>query len=394
MAGVKPTNDYNYSLIMPFMIHAFVAQLVTVVTRINTSYRAIELDIPVAWYGLINSGYALLPIFLAVPVGRYLDRGNDTRVVWAGSAIALISNIGFWSWANSGLGLLCFAVVGGIGHLFLMAGHQAMTLRCSGPVSRESVFGTYMVVLSIGQMIGPIYIAGMAGSAKLPPTQTLFTVCLIGAFVALALAFVMRPAPTSEREVSKQEPVPVKEIMQAKGLLVVIIASVMTVTAFDLIVIYLPLLGAERQIDAAIIGWMLTVRALSSIAARLTYPALVRLIGRTMLTLLSMLLGAAGFLILGLTNSIPVMFFAIIVMGMGLGISVTLCLSNVVELAPQNARGTALSLRLTGNRIGQFIIPSLGSVIAAVSGVAGVFFIIAAALTASGISVKAIMKSR
>lgn len=394
MAGMQRSNDYDYSLIIPFMIHAFVAQLVTVVTRVNTSYRAIELDIPVAWYGLINSGYALLPIFLAVPVGRYLDRGNDTRVVWAGSAIALLSNLGLWGWASSGLSLLAFTVVGGIGHLLLMAGHQAMTLRCSGPVSRESVFGTYMVVLSIGQMIGPIYIAWVAGSATLPPTQMLFTVCLFGAVFALGLTFTMRPAPRTDQAASQQIPVPVKDILQTRGLLVVIIASVMTVTAFDLIVIYLPLLGAERQIDAAVIGWMLTVRALSSIAARLAYPALVRLIGRTMLTLISMSLGAAGFLLLGLTDTIPVMFFAIVIMGVGLGISVTLCLSNVVELAPRSARGTALSLRLTGNRIGQFIIPSLGSVVAAVAGVAGVFFIIAVALAASGLSVKAIMKSR
>ena len=86
-------------------------------------------------------------------------------------------------------------------------------------------------------------------------------------------------------------------------------------------------------------------------------------------------------------NQIPAPFWTLV-----LGIAVTLCMSSVVELAPPNARGTALSLRLTGNRIGQFAIPFLSAVLATVTGVAGVFFMIAAALAVSGVSVKATMK--
>lgn len=392
----SPTDQktYDYGLYLPFLLHAFVAQLVTVVTRIDTSYRAIELEVPVVWYGLINSGYALLPIFLAVPVGRYLDRGNDAKVVWAGSAVALLSNIGFWAYADSGLALLIYAVVGGIGHLFLMAGHQAMTLRCSPPHKRESVIGTYMVVLSIGQMLGPIYIAHVSGSAKIPPTHFLYTVALAGAVLAFALSFLLRPASAASRDAKAHAPAPVMDIVRTPGLVTVILASVVTVTAFDLLVIYLPLLGAERHIPASVIGWLFTIRALTSIAARLVYPSLIRIFGRTNLSLITMFAGAAGFIVTGITDSTPVLFAAAVLMGFGLGISVTLAMSNVVELAPLNARGTALSLRLTGNRIGQFIIPSLGSVVAAAAGVAGVFFIIAAALAASGVSVKMKMKSK
>ncbi|MGE3246525.1 MAG: MFS transporter [Beijerinckiaceae bacterium] len=387
-------SDYALPLFIPFLIHAFVAQLATVLTRIDTSYRAIELQVPVVWYGLINSGYALLPIFLAVPVGRYIDKGNDARIVWAGSALALVSNVGFWGLGHSGLNLLLFTVVGGVGHLCLMAGHQSMTLRCSGPKSREGVIGTYMVVLSIGQMIGPIYIAWVAGDSKIPPTQLLFSVALGLAVLAFALGFLLRPSPPMSQEARAQKPVPVMDLVRTRGLVVVIIASVMTVTSFDLLVVYLPLLGAERHIPASTIGWLFTVRALASIAARLVYPSLIRMFGRTNLSLITMLLGASGFVLTGLSQSIPVLYGAAVLMGIGLGISVTLAMSNVVDLAPPSARGTALSLRLTGNRIGQFVIPSLGSLVAAAAGTAGVFLIIAALLAASGISVKTTMKSR
>ncbi len=388
------TSDYNLPLTIPFLIHAFVAQMVTVVTRIDTSYRAIELGIPIVWYGIINAGYALLPIFLAVQVGRYIDRGNDARVVWLGSGISLAANFCFWAWADSGVNILLFTILGGVGHLFLMAGHQALTLRCTGPQSRESIIGTYMVVLSIGQMLAPLWVGWTAGGAKIPPTQHVFSVALAVAIIAFAFSFVLRPAPPLDKAAREQKPVPVMEIVRINGLVVVIVSSVVTVTAFDLIVIYLPLLGAERGISASTIGWLFTVRALSSIGARILYPTLVRLMGRTRLSLVSMMFSAVGFVMTGVTQSVPVMYAAAIIMGVGLGISVTIAMSNVIDLSPLNARGTALSLRLTGNRIGQFLIPSLGSMVAALAGVSGVFLIIALMLAASGVSVQMSMKKR
>ena len=49
-------------------------------------------------------------------------------------------------------------------------------------------------------------------------------------------------------------------------------ASVITVTAFELLVIYLPLLGTERHIDTRDIGLLLAVRSLISISrARSTF---------------------------------------------------------------------------------------------------------------------------
>ena len=387
-------HDYNLGLFVPFLIHAFTCQALTVVTRIDAAYRAIELEIPIVWFGIINAGYALLPIFLAVQVGRYIDKGNDSKVVWAGSGITLLSNFLFWGWATSGFHLMTFTIISGVGHLLLMAGHQAMTLRCSGPKSRESVIGTYMVLLSMGQMLAPIWIAWTAGSAKIPPTQLIFLAAVVMAIIAFAMSFTLRPAPPMDKASRDSKPVAIMELVRIPGLVVVIISSVVTVTAFDLLVIYLPLLGAERDIPAATIGWLFTVRALASVAARVLYPSLVRIMGRTNLALIAMMLSALSFAVMGLTNSIPVMYGASIIMGIGLGISVTLAMSNVIELSPLNARGTALSLRLTGNRIGQFSIPAMGSMMAALAGVSGVFLIIAIMLAASGLSVQMTMKKR
>ena len=67
----------------------------------------------------------------------------------------------------------------------------------------------------------------------------------------------------------------------------------------------------------------------------------------------------------------------------GLGVSATLTLSGVVDLAPPDARAMAMSLRLTGNRLGQMVIPFGASLVATATGSAGVFFILAATLVGS-----------
>jgi hypothetical protein len=60
----------------------------------------------------------------------------------------------------------------------------------------------------------------------------------------------------------------------------------------------------------------------------------------------------------------------------------------VVLIAPHDARATALSLRITGNRLGQVLLPFLGSFLAVVAGAGGVLLVTAATLAASGVAVQ------
>ncbi|MBX9759043.1 MAG: MFS transporter, partial [Beijerinckiaceae bacterium] len=243
-------SDIRYRLLIPFLVHSALFQIVTALTRVTVSYRSIELDLPVAWYGAISSGYALLPIFVALPLGRWIDRGRDAQAIWVGSALTVAANLGLFLTPDSAWKLLAFTVVGGIGHLFLMAGHQMYVLRCAGPQGRESVLGHYMVALAAGQMIGPLIVGWMAGSAAVAPTTPLFTLAFVSALVTLLGAFAMRPRKVDPSAGRQAEPATIGDLVRVRGLIAVIMASVMTVASMDLFMIYMPLLGAERGIGA------------------------------------------------------------------------------------------------------------------------------------------------
>lgn len=385
---VSPAGDVDYRLLLPFLLHTILVQAVTGLTRVTTSYRAIELDFSVSWYGAISSGYALLPIFGALPLGRWIDRGNDARAIWIGSAFNLLGALGLWFAPNGPWSLLAWTVVGGVGHIFLMAGHQMFVVRCAGPRGRESVLGHYMVALAVGQMLGPILIGWSAGAAAIPPTEQLFLIASCVSGIGMVLAFAMRPAPDAERRGAGAGPVSLRDLLRVNGLVPVILASVVTVTSIDLVLIYLPLLGAERGLSAGHVGALLTTRAIASITSRLVYARMIAVVGRANLTFGSMLAGAIGFIVMAAPVPLPVMYAAMVAMGLGLGLSIVLCLSNVVELAPVEARGTAMTMRLTGNRIGQFAIPFAAGFLGAAAGVGAILGVTAAGLLASALAVR------
>ena len=74
-----PPARMNYRFLVPLMTTAFLEQTVVTIVRVTTSYRAVELGLSVVWLGVITTAIAVLPLLLAVKVGRYIDKGNETR---------------------------------------------------------------------------------------------------------------------------------------------------------------------------------------------------------------------------------------------------------------------------------------------------------------------------
>jgi hypothetical protein len=126
---------------------------------------------------------------------------------------------------------------------------------------------------------------------------------------------------------------------------------------------------------------------MAALISRVFYARLIFGMGRAPLTLASMLASAGAFLLLALSLSLPAMYAILIALGFGMGIASTLTISGVVHLAPPQAYGTALTLRMTGNRVGQIVFPAVAGLLAAATGVAGILVAIGLGLAVSGIAV-------
>jgi MFS family permease len=382
LAARVRSSDTDFRLLVPLLISTMLVQLVTAMVRVTTSYRAVELDLSIVWLGLIAATFAICPILIAVRVGREIDRGYDAQTTWLGAAIFAVACASFAT-ASSPMALLVSSTIMGTGHIMLMASQQMLCVRAAGPRSLESVFGNYMVAGAIGQGVGPYVVGWVGGTAAVPPTQLLFIVGAAVAAVTCALALTIRPGPAKPKAAGDSEVVPVGQIVRIPGLVAVVLAGVILVSASDIIVIYVPLLGAERHIDVHAVGLLLTVRAAFSMVARLFYARMVATFGRWPLMIASTFACALSYAAFAAPLPLWAMHMAIAVMGFSFGLATTLSITIVVDMTSANAQGTSNSLRIMCNRAGQFVLPFGAGVVAAAVGLAGLFVVLAAAITAS-----------
>jgi predicted MFS family arabinose efflux permease len=258
-----------------------------------------------------------------------------------------------------------------------------LCVRAAGPRSLESVFGNYMVAGAIGQGVGPYIVGYLGGAAAVPPTHLLFIVATAFAALSLAVSLVIRPRRDAAATTKDSTPVPVGEIIRIPGLVAVVLAGVVLVSASDIVVIYVPLLGAERHIDVHDIGLLLTMRAASSMLARLFYARMVFAFGRWPLMIAGTFFCGLSYAAFAAPLPLWAMHMAIAVMGFSFGLATTLSITIVVDMTTAGAQGTTNSLRIMSNRAGQFVLPFSAGLVAAAAGLPGLFLILAAAISAS-----------
>ncbi|MBX9826397.1 MAG: MFS transporter [Xanthobacteraceae bacterium] len=375
-------SDVNYPLLVPLLLSSFLVQTVTALVRVTISYRAVELELSLVWLGMIAATFAIFPILIAVQVGRFIDRGFDTRTAWIGALIFALSMTGF-ALRPTTAGLLLFSTVMGFGHIMLMASHQMICVRAAGPKSLETVFGNFMVVTAIGQGFGPYIVGWMGGSAPIPPTQPLFVIAAALAAASLVFALMLKPARAAAASKDQGDIVPISRILRIPGLVAVIAAGVIMVAASDTVVVYIPLLGAERNIDVHDIGLLLTVRAAASMVARLFYARMVAAFGRWPLMIAGTFVCGLSYAAIAAPIPLWAMHVAIAAMGFSFGLATTLSITIVVDMTTVSARGTTNSLRIMSNRLGQFVMPFGAGLVAAAAGLGGLFLVLAAAIAAA-----------
>ena len=366
------------------LLHSALTQVVTFVLRPTSAYRAIELDVPAAWLGALTASFAVVPLLLAVPSGQATDRFGERRVMLAGAVLVLASALVFLDGRGGAAGLVLGSVVLGTGHLLSVVGQQAAVANTAGPGTFDTAFGYYTFAASLGQAVGPALIAVVGGGAAIPDTRTIFLVATaLGALLVLATLPIRLPRPQGGRGAGRTAG-GMRTLLRIPGLPRALLISCVVLAAVDITLVYLPALGADRGLASGFVGLLLTLRAVASMTSRFFLGRLVRLVGRRRLMIVSVALSAVTMAAAGVPVAPWFLAVLVVLLGLGLGVGQPLTMSWLAETAPAGLRGRAMSLRLTGNRLGQVVIPSAVGLVAAGVGAAGVLWATAAALAVVG----------
>ncbi|QTD97572.1 MFS transporter [Streptomyces cyanogenus] len=357
--------------------------------RPAVSYRALALGADERAVGVIAGVYALLPLFAAVPLGRRTDHGRcapllPTGVVLVAGGCAL-SGLAGSLWA-----MALWSGVMGLGHLCFVIGAQSLVARQSAAHEQDRNFGHFTIGASLGQLVGPIAAGALIGGPDMAHSSALALVAA-GAGAAVAFTSLWRiedrtAAGSGPRQGAR---VPVAGILRARGVPAGMLISLSVLSATDILTAYLPVVGEHRGIAPSVIGVLLSLRAGATIACRLVLTPLLRLLGRPALLTVTCLL--AALLCAGVALPVPVWALGamLAVLGFCLGVGQPLSMTTVVQAAPDEARSTALALRLTGNRLGQVAAPATAGLVAGLAGVAAPFVMLGALLLlSSGVALR------
>ncbi|MFE7762420.1 MFS transporter [Streptomyces sp. NPDC057438] len=359
------------------------AQGAVSMARPAVSYRALALGADERAVGVIAGVYALLPLFAAVPLGRRTDHGRCAPLLPVG-VVLIAGGCVLSGLANSLPAMAVWSGVMGLGHLSFVIGAQSLVARQSAPHEHDRNFGHFTIGASLGQLVGPIAAGALIGGSDMARTSAL---ALVVAGAGAAVAFtslwrIERPVEPTSRT-GRGDRVPVHRILRTRGVPGGIFISLAVLSATDVLTAYLPVVGEHRGIAPSVIGVLLSLRAAATIACRLVMTPMLRLLGRTALLTVTCVLGAV--LCAGIALPVPVWALALILAALGfcLGVGQPLSMTTVVQAAPDEARSTALALRLTGNRLGQAGAPAAAGLVAGVAGVAAPFVMLGALLLVS-----------
>jgi MFS family permease len=349
--------------------------------RPMVSYVALSLGAGPAEIGLIASSFAILAILGAIPLGRLIDRIGERPVMVAGGLICAVTCVAI-PFLDSLLLLAVAQAALGVGQMFAVVGSHTMLANRGSDAERAPRIGWYTSAASLGHALGPGFAGAIIGEVltKQASLTALFAAAAaagIGAVVVLGVGNERGQRAHHEAGMARGS---IGSTLRARGMIPALAAGIIALTAVDLLVAYLPAYGEERNIAPSSIGFGLAVLALAQMVSRLGLGRLVVRFSHASIVIASV--GIAGlvipFLILPLGE--PAILAVMAIAGLGLGLAQPLTLVWVAIATPAANRGLAMGVRMSGNRLGQLLVPVGVGATAGQFGVSAIFLTVAGML--------------
>lgn len=370
------------------LINVALAQASIYVMRPMITYRAIENGASGFQIGLIASIYALLPLLVAVPMGRWVGRIGEVPLLIAGSLSFIALGISF-AFLNDVLSIAIATAVAGVAHLSNVAASQAMVASRSPVELQDHNFGYFAFSTSLGHTVGPVIGGLIAGSSGVLPESSTSAFVFASILAALSLLpFLFFRGLTeikSQAERDAAGSIKARDVMRRPGIKPAIWTSLAVASTNDVLVVILPLVGTEFGISPVTIGVILSLRSGSAMISRFFLGRSTARFGSARVMNYSIFISALLLFISVFATSALSLGASMALIGFLLGMGQPLTMSIVSKRTPIEERAMAISIRLFGNRLGQFIVPVGAGALAAPFGGGSVFVGLALLIASAGV---------
>jgi MFS family permease len=176
-----------------------------------------------------------------------------------------------------------------------------------------------------------------------------------------------------------------RAVMRRPGIKPAIWTSLAVASTNDVLVVILPLVGTEYGISPVVIGAILSIRSGAAMISRFFLGRSTSRFGSARVMNYSIFISAILLFASVYATSALALGAAMAVIGFLLGMGQPLTMSIVSRKTPIEERAMAISIRLFGNRFGQFLVPIGAGALAAPFGSGAVFAGLAALIASAGV---------
>jgi len=249
-------------------------------------------------------------------------------------------------------------------------------LRSTSMVS--SNFGWLGTATAVAQVIGPLGIGYLVDTFGVIPTVLVMaSTTLLSAGYFVALLRNDEASPTNSTGIEERSSLrDSMSLILSKPILLAVISSSIIIVVITSRRSFYPLLLVEMGFSATIIGLMMSIRGLTSLAIRVLLsvsPKMQKYRFRTMVVCLFVVSVGLGSTFL--CRNLPLLVLNSILVGVSFGLGIPLSQTIAFSAALPDQRGLVLGVRVMVNRLAEVVSPLMCGVVAELMGIPATFWV-------------------
>jgi len=340
--------------------------------RVALTLTALHLHAPTVQVGAVLSMLSLLPMLLAIPGGRWIDRIGARWPMLLGTGLIAAGMLLPLAWLSVPA-LFATAVLVGLGFLPFHMGIQKLISELGTPEDRRHNLSLMAIGFSVSAFLGPTSAGFLIDGLG---HRLAFGVLALLPLVALAWMRWLRERlpqgrvtpPGPARSLSVRDLLATPELRRLY-LMVALVSSAWEVHQF-----LVPLYGARIGLSASGIGLILGGFAVATMLVRMVVPLFLMDVSEWRAVLCSIAVAGVVFALYPSFATLESLLALSFVLGLGLGVSQPMTLSIMARAAPAGRLGEATGLRLMLVNGTQTALPTAFGALGGAFGIATLFW--------------------
>lgn len=353
--------------------------------RVSLTLSALHLHAPTFQVGMVLSFYSLLPMLLAIPGGRWIDRIGVRGPMLFGTAVIIVGVLLPFAWLSMAT-LTATAVLVGLGFLPFHLGIQKLVSELGTPDDRRHNLSLMAIGFSVSAFLGPTSAGFLIDGLGHRLAFGCLALLPIVAFAWLRRARERLPGGRAAPPDTSTK-MRIRDLLSTPELRRLYVVVALISSAWDVHQFLVPLYGARIGLSASGIGLILGAFAIATMVVRMVVPLFLMDVSEWKAILAAMAIAGVVYAVYPSFSTLESLIALSFVLGLGLGVSQPMTLSIMARSAPASRLGEATGLRLMLVNGTQTVLPSAFGALGGVIGIGGLFWGMAILLGAGLVAV-------